>query len=413
MKLFKADALVAAYYAAGLIISFKILISPYNASGLGLTSNVLFWSLHATYLIILLTDANQIKKFELILFISSIGLALLTLGSFYEVRGDFFEYFGSDSVDYFEFAQESASNNLGFWTNFNNSRYVIDDLAMLFIAYSCALLGESSLIQKALNLIALGVCYLLSRKVFLTDFPKYGIKAALLFINSGVVVYYAAASLKEIYFLLLVLLVMSCSKYLSRLALIFAFSFFRLPTALIYLQSLIIRRVGSIPLIFALILFLFVGLEALEVMGFPTKYYVLKELTLPDLNIYLLKLVMLYSGAAGVFPTLAPLEDTLPNFVYSNSSLLTAILMPTILIRLSFAEKTPKMALYFTVLLLTIFSLAFIDRSLKIRYFIPVFPIFFYMLAHYFEAGYHRSALNIVLMSASFIAILGWSMIIQ
>ena len=413
MRLFKADALVAAYYAAGLIISFNILVYPYNAGSLGLTSNVLFWSLHTIYLIILLTNASQIKKYEIIFLISSISLTLLTLGSFYEVRGDYFEYFGSDSVDYFAFAQESANNNLGFWANFNKSRYVFDDLAMLFIAYGCALLGESSLIQKALNLITLGVCYLLSRKVFLADFPKYGIKTALLFINSGVVVYYAAASLKEIYFLLLVLFVMSCSKYFSRLALISAFSFFRLPTALIYLLSLLFRRVGSIPLIFALIVFLFVGLESLALMGFPTKYYVLKELDLPDLNIYLLKLVMLYSGAAGVFPTLAPLEDALPNFVYSNSSLLTAILMPTILIRLTFSDKTPKMTLYFSVFMLTIFSLAFIDRSLKIRYFIPVFPIFFYMVAHYFEAGYHRSMFNVFLMSISLIAIIGWSMVIQ
>lgn len=360
---------IALYFAPRSISNYGWEMSFYHIYGIGYIFLV-------GYILTLLNKRNiSTQAVVTILLIGGTVISISLNWHYFNIRGDFFEYTGSDSLTIKDNIDKYSNYGLfGFW---EKTKYSWDDSAIVMLGYLGYGLTGSVIGFKLLNIIP----YILS-SLFIIEITKKGL-IALLWGFNPVVLYYLSSGLKEMWFSFFIiwfvyLVKVSRSSFVPVRTIIGLFiSGFRYPTSLFILVSNTRFRLMFIVALMFSTLIIADLFPAIHYLNLTNTEVALRS----DISASTKQFLTVVNGLFGPLPTFHG-GKTGYNLVLWSYGLLPLPILGKKLVELTLSWKhlnsLHKMMVSFIVM--SMVSLMLVGRVYKARYLMPYLGLWICLL---------------------------------
>ena len=373
-----------------------------------------------TAVILIASSILYFLRLKLTAYLGLFVVVLSFLALYFNYTGELFEFTGSDSSMYYSETQKRLGRSLGdALTNFvNTTKYGWDDAGMIVYSHIIFTIFNSIVFQRSINFILLILqATLLSATLKKLAVQKDVINLTLgLYVSNSAILYFVSSGLKETLFTTLVVFVwyfyFTKRNALSRIVgLILSTGMlylFRIPELLLTLMSLLSRqyRKGILIMLVPVCGVLSFVLFAYQDVIF---WYMARGEQDVDVarNMGTIYKVSVYSSAVfGPFSTFIPVEDQRDTLMYSMG--LTTIMVMRLYMVLSVKYLFKKFKKILPILVhigLHMIVLLVVDRTLKIRYWMPALPAMYISFAYVLQISERRGQVSLRILFAVVVSI--------
>lgn len=288
---------------------------------------------------------------------------------FYHISHDIFEFRKSDSYEYFRNATLLLSGQSHDGV-IRNARYEFDDFGIVYLHFILLSIFESPFSIKIFNLGVHFITINLLMKFKRNDHVWE--RLVISYAVSGVGIFYAASGLKETVMVFLITVIVLSRKTIIKLVTIIMTLFFRSVYLPLYVTARAFTFQPKVLIIICIFLPAIFDLIA-EALSVPTRFFVLKEFDSFTENKFVNYILFLYFGIAFTPTTFC--FDCLPNFNYANFTILTNLFTVSVALLICKSAIDGRINVTTILFVLIIIILAYLERTLKIRYIVPFVPI--------------------------------------
>ena len=321
---------------------------------------------------------------------------MIFLGLFYWYTGGLFEFTGSDSTMYYAETQnrlhlpirEAVSSFV------TNTKYGWDDTGMITYLHVIFNISSSVLFQRIINFLLLLVQVILLRKILFSINIHYRLVQYVmaLFATNTAILYFVSSGLKETIFTTLIMVIWYSYYAVKTDVLRFAYLFlgisslyfFRIPELLITFLAVIINIPRRYRIFIALPILVLTVLVLVSFSDIIYWYYMRdgQDVEVASSNSLIYRISVLCSGFFGPFPSFLTSFNQRDTLLYSMGLSSLMVMRLYTLFAVKFTVKKGRIVYPMVAhIVLHLIVLIVVDRTLKIRYWMPAIPSMFIWFA--------------------------------
>jgi hypothetical protein len=405
------------YRIALLFIPFIVTIGNLALGHIFITNSDLFLVLvySSISLLLLISSIFLFFGMKLVGYLSSFFVFLIFLLLFFLYTGELFEFTGSDSVMYYAETQKHLNNSLvrALQAFVRTTRYGWDDSGMIAYMHFLYAIYDSIILHRIANFLLLiyqaGLLRAILKKFRITE-DLTNLTIALFSTNSAIL-YFSSSGLKETIFTTLVIITWH-TYFIGRRTLFrkitliistISLYFFRIPEFILMIISLLSKQSKKyrvllvFPVVLSLIAILFLFKDVLL-------WYAIRGEQDVDVarnmgKIY--RISVMSAGLFGPFGTFSTVESQRDTLLYSMGlSSLMIMRVYTLLSIRTLLTKCKEILPLIVHVIAHIVVLVLVDRTLKIRYWMPALPAVYICFAYLVNINERRGRISMKLAIA-------------
>lgn len=370
-------------------------------------------------LLLIGSSCLYILELRMVAYLSIFVAFLLYLFLFFYYTGSFFEFTGSDSLMYYNQSQKRLNLPLSeaLASFVKNTKYGWDDTGMIIYSHMVFSCLNSVVFQRIVN-FSLLITQATMMRAILKNFAIDNRIIYLtlgLYVSNSAILYFVSSGLKETLFNTIIVFIWYCYfikgqriiGFFYMLVSVSSLYLFRIPELLLTFISVMSRQSKRY-----LILLLIPLLGLVFVVFYKFKDVILwyfnrgeQDVAVAHSNGLVYKFSVYCSALFGPFATFMSSEDHRDTLLYSMGLTTLMTMRLYLLLSVKYILRKSKVIIPLLVHIgLHIVVLTVVDRTLKIRYWMPALPAIFLCFAYVVNLSEHRGSVSLRMLLASFFA---------